>query len=479
MFIDAGMAGDAFERLVAAIAGLVFEARRRDEAHFERVALTLPDAAAEDIHRPDGQPPCSQRALVQAIAQAAGVPVRDATAALPVDAVGELVRLELQQACEIALPGREADWRARVHAVVAPLRAAHAVQQAPRFDALPGLVRACGADGRTRYLRCGDGADALLLVNAFGLPLDVWHELARRLAPAVRVLALDAVPAADGAKEADAEVASDPYYAGADAQARFVAAVDAVLAAEGLARCHVASWCGGAKLALELAQSSPARVASLALLAPSFAGAPEIDGEGDSAFESSLATMCQVVDRLPAAAAGMARSMQALLARGGPGGQGAKDAPAAKDGPGAAGDADGASVFALHDRVTTPWLHAPFEDGARMVAYSRQLLAFRAHRVADGAAAGDEPAAPPRLLVTGELDATTNNRRARALLSGGGALAHLELQRAGHYFVHQNAALVAPLLLDFLRHGTHTGTRHPRLRRMAAAPEPLLVSGEL
>jgi pimeloyl-ACP methyl ester carboxylesterase len=464
MSIDTGAAAPPFERLVAAIAGLVFEARRRDEAHFEQVPLTLPDAGDDEPSPASGGSPCSRRALVEAIAQAAGVPVRAATTALPVDAVGELVRLELQQApCVPAA----ADWRARVQAVVAPLRAAHESHAAPRFDTLPGLGRALAADGRTRYLRCGDGATALLLVNAFGLPMDVWHELACRLAGEVRVLALDAVPAADGGAQ---RAVADPYYVGADAPARFVAAVEAVLAAEGLGRCHVASWCGGAKLALELARARPALVTSLALLAPSFAGEPEIEGEGDSAFENSLATMCQVVDRMPAAAAGMARSMQVLLGRGGQGAQEARG-----------GDAGGAAVFALHDRVTTPWLHAPFEDGARMAAYSRQLLAFRAHRV-PAAGAADDGQAAPRLLVTGELDATTNNRRARALLAGGGPLAHFELQRAGHTFVHQNAALVAPLLLDFFRHGAQaTWTPHPRLRRQPEAESEAieLVTGEI
>jgi hypothetical protein len=129
--------------------------------------------------------------------------------------------------------------------------------------------------------------------------------------------------------------------------------------------------------------------------------------------------------------------------------------------------------------VTTPWLHAPFESAERMVGYSRQLLAFRAHRVAQVEPPADVRRAVPRMLVTGELDATTNNRRARALLADGGGLAHFELQRAGHYFVHQNAALVATLLLDFLHHGTKTEPRHPRIRRIPDATEMLLVSGEL
>ncbi len=512
-FDGAPVDAPSFERLVGALAELVFEARRRDDAHFDRVALTLPDEADGAIHllhadavadllalRCDelpsgatvlyGLPLCTKRELVRAIAQATGVPVRDATGALPMDAVGELVRLELQQGCEREALGREAelvartdrdvslhalaavaaiDWRARVQAVVAPLKAAHDALQAPRFDALPGLARHVAADGATHYLRHGDGAVALLLVNAFGLPLDVWHDLARRMPASVRVLALCAGPAsAEGSGDA-----ADPYYGAPDAPARFVRAVQAVLASESLAHCHVASWCGGAKYALELARRIPDAVSSLALLAPSFAGEQVDAGEGgaggDSPYETSLATMCRVVDRTPGAAGGMARSMQAMLARGAQ----ARPAVAAA----ADEDAAGTALFALHDRVTTPWLHAPFESAHSMVAYSRQLLGFRAHRVAQRP---DEPALEmPMMLVTGELDATTNNQRARALLASCGAMAHFELQRAGHYFVHQNSALAATLLLDFLHRGTHTEPSHPRVRRMADAMEATLVSGEL
>ena len=516
-FDGARVDAPSFEQLVGALAELVFEARRRDDAHFDRVALTLPDDADGAVHllhadavadllalRCDelpagatvlyGLPLCTKRELVRAIAQAAGIPVRDATGALPMDAVGELVRLELQQGCEREALGREAelaartdrdvslhalasvaavDWRARVQAVVAPLKAAHDALQAPRFDALPGLARHVAADGATHYLRHGDGAVALLLVNAFGLPLDVWHDFVRRMPASVRVLALCAGPASGKDSGGDSGDVVDPYYGAPDAPARFVRAVQAVLASESLAHCHVASWCGGAKYALELARRLPQAVSSLALLAPSFAGekVDAVDGcdvgaGGDSPYETSLATMCRVVDRTPGAAAGMARSMQAMLARG------AQAKPTAAD-----EDAAGTALFALHDRVTTLWLHAPFESAHSMVAYSRQLLGFRAHRVAPRP--DEPPLAMPMMLVTGELDATTNNQRARALLVSCGPMAHFELQRAGHYFVHQNSALAATLLLDFLHRGTHTEPSHPRVRRMADAMETALVSGEL
>jgi pimeloyl-ACP methyl ester carboxylesterase len=503
-----GAEAPSFERLVGTLAELVFEARRRDEAHFDRVALTLPDEADGAIHLLDadavadllalrcdelscgatvlyGLPLCTRRDLVSAIAQAAGVPVRDATGALPMDAVGDLMRLEFQQVFDREALGREAelvartdrdvslhtlaplaaiDWKARAQAVVAPLRAAHDLLQAPRFDALPGLERRVAADGATHYLRHGEGATALLLVNAFGLPMDVWHELVRRIPGSVRVLALCAAPEAP--REPGDRV--EPYYGAPDAPARFVHAVQAVLASEGVETCHVASWCGGSKYALELARKIPASVSSVALLAPSFAGEQVDDatagGSGDSPYETSLATMCRVVNGTPGAAGGMARSMQAMLARG-------AQADPADD------DRTGAALFALHDRVTAPWLHAPFESARSMVAYSRQLLGFRAHRVAQRP---DEPRLEmPMMLVTGDLDAVTNNQRARALLASCGAVAHFELQRAGHYFVHQNSALAATLLLDFLQRRTRMEPSHPRVRRMADAMEPLVVSGEL
>ena len=178
---------------------------------------------------------------------------------------------------------------------------------APGFDTLPGLERRRAPEG-TSYLRLGSGPQALVLLNAIGMSLDVWQALAAELRHDCTVLVVDA------AAHLPASGLPSAYYDTPDAPARFEAALRAVLQAEGLARCHLAGWCAGAKYAIGLARQAPQLVTSLLLLAPSFAG--EASGEGgDSAFETSLHTLCKLVTRMPQAADNMARSMLAHAER--------------------------------------------------------------------------------------------------------------------------------------------------------------------
>ena len=319
---------------------------------------------------------------------------------------------------------------------------------APGFDTLPGLERRRAPEG-TSYLRLGSGPQALVLLNAFGMSLDVWQALAAELRHDCTVLVVDA------AAHLPASGLPSAYYDTPDAPARFEAALRAVLQAEGLARCHLAGWCAGAKYAIGLARQAPQLVASLLLLAPSFAG--EASGEGgDSAFETSLHTMCKLVTRMPQAADNMARSMLALLS---------KDEP----------------TVTPADRAIQPWLQAPFVSAGHMISYSRQLMNFRAHAVA---ADGMAPLAQPLLLVTGERDVSTCPKRAAWLCRRLGTPLHIELQGGGHYFIHQDAGIIAQLVAAFLREGGGLQPPHPRLRRVAGTPlVPMngdeLVSGEI
>lgn len=487
-------------QLVATLAERLHEARRRADDHFERCPLTLPAAADGALHLLDADgvanflrqtcdhlpagihlvyalPSCPTRDLVQALAQAAGVPCREASAAVPLDAVGEIVAMELRLAGQLHALGREAEFDARdddevqLHGLagaaathwqqLARFAGEHAVQayrayRPQAFARLPGLQQRATAELGVPYLRCGQGSRALLLVNAFGLPLDVWHALASRLAPEFTLLALDEASAGDGATAC---------YPAPQAPAAYAAAVCSMLEQEGFTECSVIAWCAGAKFALELARRQSARVRSLMLLAPSFAGEPAHTG-ADSPFENSLQTMCGLVQRMPSSAESMARSMVSLLARSQGGAAGAPVDPS------------GAVVFALPDAATMAWVHAPFVSGPSMVDYSRKLLAFRAHQVSRSADLARLQ--QPVLLVTAAMDTTTSNARARQLcLDACSHLLHFELRHAGHYFLHQNSELVARLLQGFLHNGMLTESPHPRFERLAVEAEPSFVAGEL
>ncbi|MBP0624099.1 alpha/beta fold hydrolase [Cupriavidus consociatus] len=486
--------GTPLDKAIRRLTETLNEVRRRRADYFASVPLALPADDAGEIRHVDtmafaafptgaartlppgdhvvhGTPVCSWRALIAAVADAAGIPVRDIGTT---DAVSELMLQDLRHLDaeqrgthateaatlgEIRLPQDSAlDWRARVNALVAASEAVLARGDVPSFESLPGLQRCTTADG-SAYYRCGNGGDgrsgsALLLVNAFGMTLDVWHDLVRHVSAYMTIL----VPADDDGPGMPSGV-PQTYYATPDAHTIFLHRFGAILRAEGRVSCHVASWCGGAKLALELAHARPEAIASLALLAPSFAGARS-DAGADSSFEVSLNTMCQLVARMPQAAQSMAKSMVSLLQR--------NDA--------ASPEPDGAAIFERMDAATQHWLHAPFLSPENMVAYSRQLLNFRTHGLDHLPAGGLEM---PLMLVTGERDTMTCASKARDICGRLREPLHFEMRQASHYFIHQNSELVAALLLAFVRDGTGTAPPHPRLATLPAQRAGALVLGEI
>jgi pimeloyl-ACP methyl ester carboxylesterase len=309
------------------------------------------------------------------------------------------------------------------------------------MDASMGLQRRQTIDGQAHYLRCGEGDTAVLLVNAFGLSMDVWHDLVALLSPRFTVLVVD-----EDAPPIERGGVPRTTYASPDSLQRFERAARSILASEGRASCHVASWCSGAKFAIELARAWPEGIASLMLFAPSFAGA-EGGAGADSAYETNLNTMCTLVDRMPRSAESMARSMTALMAK--------------------SATAD--------EAATLPWVRAPFASAANMVEYSRQLLNFRAHQL--GPNPGGEPLPLPVLLVTAERDHTTSSERAAAICNDVARPVHFDLQAAGHYFIHQDSRLVAQLMHEFVARGEQASPIDPRLVRIDAPA--CLVCGEL
>lgn len=113
-------------------------------------------------------------------------------------------------------------------------------------------------DGRRlRYLRVGEGGTAALLIHGLGGDLDAWQMIQASLAVDRAVYAIDLPGHGESTKEIRigdlAELAETVVHA-----------MDAL----GLERAHLVGHSLGAGTALQLALTHPARVASLALIAP-------------------------------------------------------------------------------------------------------------------------------------------------------------------------------------------------------------------
>ncbi|MGF6853654.1 alpha/beta fold hydrolase [Paraburkholderia sp. CI3] len=484
-----GRSRTPLEALSDGVADSIFEVRRRVDDYFEHEPLVLPandigrvelvtaesvaawlasdDAStrAAGIHVLRGESPFTWREFAETVARAAGIPAREADSVSRTNAVQTLIEqslrhvgawLGLSDDAQLAreddraidvhrLSSSTLDWCSLVTERVTARLASHRQRTAPRFSSLASFQRRSTRAGDT-YLRAGNDGPALLLVNAFGLSHDVWHDFADALIDRFNVFAIDDEP---GREESSL---TRTYYAAPDALPRFIHAVADMLAEEGYTTCHVASWCGGAKYAIELARTLPDSIASLSLFAPSFAGAEGYAGS-DSIYETNLHTMCKLVDRMPQAAQSMAKSMITLLDK------------QEKRTSNQSGDTN-ASVFELADHATRHWLHAPFLSASNMVEYSRQLLNFRAHRI-EGLRKG-ELRDLPVMLVTGQNDTMTCSTRARAICLDLCRPLHFELRHASHHLIHQNAELLARLMKAFAVDGASTVSPHPRLSPVPA-----------
>lgn len=312
------------------------------------------------------------------------------------------------------------------------------------FAGLPGMTLHASSRPGLRYYSCGAGDDVVLLVNAFGLPLDFWQMLVSSLGTQYRFIALDrAGPAADAVPTT--------CYSSPDYVADYLADCSAVLDGEAIGRCHVASWCSGAKLALELARAQPARIQSLTLLAPSFAGIDGFAGD-DSAYEKNLFTMCKLVNKTPKTAGIMASTMLQMMEKN------SKDIERFN-----AGRKDAVDVLELADAHHQPALYRPFSSAANLVEFSRQLAHFRQHDIR--AALGAAGVRVPVMLVTGRSDTTTSNERARDICGRLREVVGFEVEGASHYLIHQDYRLVGKLLAGFLREGINVKSGGLRIRR--------------
>ena len=138
------------------------------------------------------------------------------------------------------------------------------------------------ANGKLDYVSCGEGPKSLFIVNAFGLNLSFWSTLIDLLSKQYKVVFWQ------HRNRQSEDQLNNVYYDDDDYLASFIDDAKALLDAEQIDSCHLLGWCSGPKLAMELADKLPERVASLMMLTPSFPGVTGFDNQ-DSAFEKKPA----------------------------------------------------------------------------------------------------------------------------------------------------------------------------------------------
>lgn len=279
------------------------------------------------------------------------------------------------------------------------------LRRSPAFRSPPEAAWSIRVAGPLTYHVSGAGADPVVVLNAVGYGVDVWRPLVDRLtARRRRVLVWSWPPG---------------RFLGPAGQA---AALAAVLAREGVTRCHLVGWCTGPKTAVEFAARHPGTVASMVFVNGSF----KVDGTDDgldTPYEGNLEFLCRTLVEQP----GHARRMATMF------GGAAEPVPA---------DATAATVLAAPHGALRAAIGAPFRDEAAITAYAAELTAFWAHDHSPVLAA----ARVPVLSVSAEYDEVVSGARIRAALPHA---RHVELRGATHQSVYDRADELAALIDDF------------------------------
>jgi pimeloyl-ACP methyl ester carboxylesterase len=303
--------------------------------------------------------------------------------------------------------------------------AAVAAQRA-RVARLPApLARpVTGARGtRLTYYVGGHGDPPLVILNALGQRVTCWLPLLDRLMPGRRVVVWEM-----------RGVRADQPLLTFDEQ---LTDLEAVLADQGIDRCHLLGWCTGAKLALRYHQRHPGAVASIVVLNGTFkhTGRPSTL---DSPYERNLETVCRTLDRRPE----LAGRMRRLFTEGG---SGTADDGATTDGAPDDGDPAVAAMRAKHPALRDEALR-PFATEAGMVRYARQLVDMWSV----DATAGADRVRIPLLFLGSEYDDVVAPAAVRAAAELFPTATHAEIPGASHYCMYDRSGTLGDLVERFL-----------------------------
>lgn len=283
----------------------------------------------------------------------------------------------------------------------------------------------------TYYKSGGAGNDIVLVINAFGLSIEFWREFILKADSKFKFIIIDR-------KRNSSSSLTQGYYASPDFIETLISDTRSIMATEGFSTFHIASWCAGGKLALELASALPDMTKSLLFITPSFAGIQGYAG-ADSSYERNLQMMSNLVVQSPKIANNIAKSMIAVITK--------SEADPTRF---AADRKDWVNVLSLPDEAHKSLVYAPFASAENMLDYSEQVIRFRNHDITK-ALNNPNVLRKPTLLITGSVDTNTSTERATDICGRMENCVQVNMNGGSHYLLHQEADSVAKLFASFAR----------------------------
>jgi pimeloyl-ACP methyl ester carboxylesterase len=268
----------------------------------------------------------------------------------------------------------------------------------------------------------GSGGTAVVVLNALGQGLHYWSRLMDLLVPNHRVVLWE---------PRGTDVGPHPFKLRDQ-----VDDLEALLEKEGIQRCHLVGWCTGPKVAVEFYLRRPAAVASMVFLNGTFkcVGSPK---ELDTAYERNFESLCGILDRRPAMAASILKSLQ--LSMGG------------ADGSDLLGEPDSeelaASVLALMNRDLRTHVLAPLRNESVVVNYARQLIDFWSYDTRKSAG----QVRVPVLLISAEHDGVASPEMSQMMAKLLPDARHVHVQGATHYCLYDRPGFIAGHLEAFFQ----------------------------
>ena len=267
----------------------------------------------------------------------------------------------------------------------------------PLAEVLSSLYDMHSPRGGPRYFIRRTGTVPLVLVNAVGLPLEIWSRFLGDSTHPFRILVVESrcSDLVRGGMVGDADLSDDS------------AGIAAALERESLERADVVAWCNGGRVAIDLATRFASRVRSLILLSTTMMGFQGLDMKCSS-FEEILNTVFQSVSRRSALASFFAEILRpdpALYWRG-----------IADDGVSPA-----ATLYRLPAGEQLHALYAPVSQGDSLIKYGRRAHSDASYPINEALRRLEQPT----LLITGDHDDIVNNQ-----------LTIAALEKSGRSFVH-------------------------------------------